>query len=254
MTSRRKFIIGLGALATGSAAAVGTGAVTSVRADRGYQVDVAGDENAYVGLTGNTDSPFVDQSNSTLSLDFASDSGQGGEGVNIGVTEARPAFEIKNQSSEKLHIQLENPLSNNDLTTTASGNDASEQNITVPAGIDFQFIAVPKGDANNLSKREFGVIGRSSVPSTGPDFGSTTGQKSIRKHPGATGYNFIRKAGYAELGAGESIDVIARVIASEAVLGEESPSIPDVDFTVEAFSDSQWVSGESIFGEEETPE
>lgn len=250
---RRKFVIGLGALATGSAAAVGTGAVTSVRADRGFKVDVAGDENAYVGLTGNTDSAFVNHSDDTLSLDFASDSGNGGKGVNIGVTEARPAFEIKNQSTEKLYIQLENPLSNNDLTTSASGRAKSESQVTVPAGIDFQFIAVPKGDANGLPG-DVGVIGRNSTPTTGPGFGSTTGQKTIRKHPGATGYSWIRNAGYVALDPGESVDVIARVVASESVLDEESPSIPEVDFTVEAFSDTQHVSGDNIFGEEEPAE
>ncbi|WP_435095789.1 hypothetical protein [Halorubrum sp. N11] len=247
---RRKFIIGAGALATGASAAMGTGAVTSIRGDRGYKVDVAGDGDAYVGLIGNTDSPFVSASGGTLSIDFASDTVDGGEGVNVGATEARPAFTIKNQGSETLYIQLENPLSNNDITTQASGNAASEAGITVPAGIDFQFIVVPSGDANNLSGGQFGVIGRNSVPTTGPTFGSTTGQKSIRKHPGATGYQFIEKAGHVKLAPGESVDVIARVIASEAVLNESAPSIPDTDFTVEAFSESQRVGGESIFEQE----
>ncbi|WP_157884783.1 hypothetical protein [Halorubrum aethiopicum] len=251
---RRKFIIGAGALATGSSAAIGTGAVTSVRSDRSYQVDVAGDGDAYVGLIGNTDSPFVSDSGGTLSIDFASDTAKGGEGVNVGVTESRPAFTIKNQGSETLYIQLENPLSNNDLTTQASGNAASEASLTVPAGIDFQFIAVPAGDANSLSVGEFGVIGRNSVPSSGPTFGSTTGQQSIRKHPGATGYNMIEKAGYVKLTPGDSVDIIARVIASESILDEGTPSIPDTSFTVEAFSDSQRVGGESIFEEEETSE
>ncbi|MUV86657.1 hypothetical protein GJ631_08775 [Natronomonas sp. CBA1123] len=237
---RRNFLIGMGSIAAGGAAVVGSGATSVIRADRGYKVDVAGDADAYLGLNGNTDSPFVNQSDGTLSLDFASDTEDGGEGVNIGVTEARPAFELINQGAETMYVQVENPLSNNDITTDTTGNAADEATITVPAGVDFQFIATPSGDANNLSGGEFGVIGRQSTPSTGPTFGSTTGQKSIRKHPGATGYNFIENAGHVELDPGQSVDVITRVIATEQV------NPPEVDFTVEAFSDAQWASGDRM--------
>jgi len=47
---RRKFIIGAGSIAAGSAAAIGTGAFTSVEADRGVTVNVAGDESALLAL------------------------------------------------------------------------------------------------------------------------------------------------------------------------------------------------------------
>jgi hypothetical protein len=47
---RRKFIIGTGALAVGSAAAVVTGAFTSVSAARSVDVAVAGDESALLAL------------------------------------------------------------------------------------------------------------------------------------------------------------------------------------------------------------
>lgn len=47
---RRKFIIGTGALAAGSAAAVGSGAFTSVAAERSVTVDVTGDDAALLAL------------------------------------------------------------------------------------------------------------------------------------------------------------------------------------------------------------
>ena len=47
---RRKFIIGTGALAAGSAAAVGSGAFTSVSAARSVNVAVAGDDSALLAL------------------------------------------------------------------------------------------------------------------------------------------------------------------------------------------------------------
>ena len=47
---RRKFVIGAGALATGSAAAVGTGAFSSTWANRDVTAEVTGDAGAYLGL------------------------------------------------------------------------------------------------------------------------------------------------------------------------------------------------------------
>ncbi|WP_123619495.1 hypothetical protein [Halorubrum sp. CSM-61] len=72
MTNRRKFIAGLGALATGSAAAMGTGAFSSVQADRGITVEVAGDSAALLSLEP-TDSPnadYVNRDGDALSLQF----------------------------------------------------------------------------------------------------------------------------------------------------------------------------------------
>jgi len=47
---RRKFVIGLGALASGTAAAVGTGAFSSVNADRDFEFEVENDGDAYLRL------------------------------------------------------------------------------------------------------------------------------------------------------------------------------------------------------------
>ena len=52
---RRKFIIGAGALATGSAAAVGTGAMSSVEAERTIDLGTADDSNALLAITLNDD-------------------------------------------------------------------------------------------------------------------------------------------------------------------------------------------------------
>jgi len=51
MAKRRKFLAGLGALASGSAAAVGTGAFTSTRANRDVSIGVTGDASAYLQIT-----------------------------------------------------------------------------------------------------------------------------------------------------------------------------------------------------------
>jgi len=47
---RRKFLIGVGSFAAAGAAAMGTGAFTSVEADRGIEVTVEGDDAAFLRL------------------------------------------------------------------------------------------------------------------------------------------------------------------------------------------------------------
>ena len=81
MANRRKFIAGLGALATGSAAAMGTGAFTSVSANRDISIETAGDANAFLSISKATDDsgnvyPNAQEyvhgspSSGTISLDF----------------------------------------------------------------------------------------------------------------------------------------------------------------------------------------
>jgi hypothetical protein len=79
---RRKFIIGAGALATGSSAAVGTGALTTASAERSVNVGVASDSNAQIGLIEGND-PDIESNNGELELDLT---GSNGEGVSINST------------------------------------------------------------------------------------------------------------------------------------------------------------------------
>lgn len=69
MTNRRKFIAGIGALATGSAAAVGTGAFSSVRANRDIAAATIGDASAYLGLESKSDYATYDGKELELSFD-----------------------------------------------------------------------------------------------------------------------------------------------------------------------------------------
>ena len=123
---RRKFVVGLGSLAAGGAAAMGTGAVSQFSSgNRTIEVEVVGDQAAYVALQkpdnglsdgGDTrNGNFVKFSDDPemLELDFTSDnptsarSGDpeegnslGGEGVNPGSTYYFDGtFEIRNLSN-----------------------------------------------------------------------------------------------------------------------------------------------------------
>ncbi|GAB7014224.1 DUF1102 domain-containing protein [Halolamina salina] len=76
---RRKFIAGLGSLTAAGAAGIGTGAFTSVQADRSLSIQTAGDANAFLSITKAEDDngdvyanaqEYVDISNGEVSLDF----------------------------------------------------------------------------------------------------------------------------------------------------------------------------------------
>ena len=112
---RRKFVVGLGALASGSAAAMGTGAFTSVTADRQVDVQVSEDANAYLGLqdSGDANDAYFDTSGDQYSVDFESipddptNGTAGGSGVNPNAnTIAESVFQIVNQGTQEVTVSL----------------------------------------------------------------------------------------------------------------------------------------------------
>jgi len=108
---RRKFVVGLGALASGSAAAVGTGAFTSVTADRAVDVEVAGDASAYLGLepvSGDPNAAYVQE----VSFDFSSSnpntSGDLGDGFNPdSVTVVDDLLRVTNQGTQDVDFSVD---------------------------------------------------------------------------------------------------------------------------------------------------
>jgi len=100
---RRKFVIGMGALASGAAAAVGTGAFSSVEANRDVSVELAGDADAYLALTAERDDIISDVGDDeTLDIDLGSqETDEGGTGFNDdAVTEIDGVFKIENQGTQ----------------------------------------------------------------------------------------------------------------------------------------------------------
>lgn len=112
---RRKFIAGVGSLAAGSAAAMGTGAFTSVSANRSVSVSTADDNDALLRFAqdGNDNSAYAEVSNGTVAVDLddlsgAEDSeveagaaGDLGSGVNKNaLTRIYDIFTIENQGTQ----------------------------------------------------------------------------------------------------------------------------------------------------------
>lgn len=118
---RRKFVIGMGALASGAAAAIGTGAFSSVTATRDIDVEVADDSSAYLRLQGTdgANSEYVtdDGTGTTLTIDLSSDNptDAGGEGVNPdAVTEIDDLFVVENQGTQEVDVDLSKSGENSD--------------------------------------------------------------------------------------------------------------------------------------------
>jgi hypothetical protein len=121
----RNLLTGLGALA-GAGGIIGTGAFTSVAADRDLTVAVADDSDALLRMAPCSGSPnsgyATETSDGLLALNLSSDSqtANGGQGVNPEATTViRDVFEICNQGTQTVGVWLEiDPIEN------GNGNDA----------------------------------------------------------------------------------------------------------------------------------
>jgi hypothetical protein len=121
---RRKFLIGMGSLAAGGAAAMGTGAYDQVSAERQISVSVAKDNNAYLALDP-SGSPYASLNGDGEVVVDISNNGNGGAGINPnGTTILLDVFEVQNQGPEPV-IAYVNPDSVKiNGTRVASGNTA----------------------------------------------------------------------------------------------------------------------------------
>ncbi|WP_082238260.1 DUF1102 domain-containing protein [Halorubrum tebenquichense] len=164
---RRKFVVGLGALASGSAAAVGTGAFTSVTATRDIDVEVADDASAYLRLegTGGANSDYVtdDGNGGTLAISLASGNSSevsgGGDGVNPdAVTQIDDLFTIENQGTQEVNVSISKTGDNSGLVSfypegeAYDGNSLSGTDLTLSAGTGSDiWVEVDTEGASNLS-------------------------------------------------------------------------------------------------------
>ncbi|ELZ49494.1 hypothetical protein C465_07986 [Halorubrum distributum JCM 9100] len=110
--NRRNILAAIGALGAGGAIITGTGAFTSVEANRNVSVTVEGDANAYLSLddTGNANSKYLN-TNSTdeLEIDLTGNNSTdaGGTGVNAdAVTVIEDLFEVRNQGTQEVELTV----------------------------------------------------------------------------------------------------------------------------------------------------
>jgi hypothetical protein len=167
---RRKFIAAMGSVAAGAAATMGTGAFTSVTADRSVDVAVAGDSSAYLGLrkaagdsAGNV-SPnsetFVSVNGGEVSFDFSSSnsntSADLGNGFNPNaVTVIEDLIEVQNQGTQSAFLSVD-----------TAGLDLSDGNGS-QAGVELA-VSVPD-DTSDTSKTADEVLNENIAFNSGGD-------------------------------------------------------------------------------------
>ena len=144
---RRKFLLGMGSLAAGGAAATGTGAYDSVQAKRNVAVQVADDNNAPLRLTteGADNSAYASNHGDAISIDLNSNGK--GNGVNAdALTQINDIFRVQNQGTEPAVVYVDPSSIPGDCKTTTEG-----------FGIDPQATGRPNGDFTATGSLEGGV-------------------------------------------------------------------------------------------------
>lgn len=81
---RRKFLIGMGSLTVGGAAVVGSGAFTSVQANRPIEVSVAEDASAYLNINpaSSPNGAYAEITGDTIEINLNDDADVDGSGLN----------------------------------------------------------------------------------------------------------------------------------------------------------------------------
>ena len=251
---RRKFLTGVGSLAAGSAAAVGTGAVT-INSQNGFNAQVVGEGSANLGVVPNTSSDLVESSN-PFTIDLSGDQSSGTGGLNPNsITTIRPAFSVQNNLTDSLYVEITNPLRNNDISGPQENKHpgaGGDNKFNVPAGIDVQFVAASPsataGDTSNGQAGEVDLIDRSEAPAIA-DFQERLDPSRFKTdvtERGVVGGNTKTfddsMAGYIELTPGASADVVLRAIVNgySGSFGQELTE--GAPFNIRAFTDSSMMA------------
>ena len=106
---RRNFILGLGATAVSGATVLGSGAFSSVEADRSITVEVADDTEAFLALIPTTEYATVPEDGMfTLDLSPSNPTDAGGSGVNANAeTIIKYTFKIENRGTQTVQPTFE---------------------------------------------------------------------------------------------------------------------------------------------------
>ncbi|UWG51841.1 DUF1102 family protein [Halalkaliarchaeum sp. AArc-CO] len=111
---RRNILAALGTLSAGGAFTVGSGAFSSVSAERGITVNVADDTDAFLRLapcTGSPNGKYVDNTDGLLTIDLSAGNENdppGGSGVNPeALSVFHNVFEIGNQGTQDVCVDFE---------------------------------------------------------------------------------------------------------------------------------------------------
>ena len=118
MANRRSVLIGLGGLVAGGGALLGTGAFTTVEAERTVSIETAGDADAFLGLDVDDDYDAGDGDIVQINLD--GDAEADGEGLLLDATTTyEPILVVENngtQDVQSLTVEVDDPVDGIDMS------------------------------------------------------------------------------------------------------------------------------------------
>ena len=164
---RRKFIAGLGSLTAAGAAGIGTGAFTSVDADRNMAVDVVTDQSALLALSGefarNSEYLGNDGSEGELTVEITADNENfAGEGLNSNAeTTILEVFSVANNSPNTIVVQT-------DFTGTGIAGGGTMSEVWEPGTDDVKTAVEYAGGAAVSASEAPLPFGGNSTPVLGP--------------------------------------------------------------------------------------
>ncbi|TKR25328.1 hypothetical protein [Natronomonas salsuginis] len=187
--NRRNVLIGLGGVVAGGGALLGTGAFTTVEAERTVTVNTAGDASALIGLDEAGDgenSNVVDIENGLLVIDFDA-AGNNNEGVNLNALTTVGAVTMSGGS-----------LSSVDTAALTIANNGTQ---TVDISFDIGF------DSN----QDFGSVAEVSNPGDILKLWTDASGANDGQLGGADDFGNLVASDLVGLGIGESVDVALQI-------------------------------------------
>ncbi|MFC3957428.1 hypothetical protein [Halovivax cerinus] len=133
--NRRNVLVGLGGIVASGGALLGTGAFSTVEAQRTVTVDTAGDASALIALNEGSSSMVTTDGDGLLQIDLSGSNWNDASGVNSDATiTITDAFTVENNSDDPVDISFSDDGSDVGLTLTpstaslqASASDDSDQ-------------------------------------------------------------------------------------------------------------------------------
>jgi hypothetical protein len=146
--NRRTFLLGLGTAAGASGVVMGSGAFTSVEANRDVSVRVAADANAFLALRPvGPNAAYTETTDGTLGIDLTGENptAAGGQGVNPdSITVFEDMFEVRNQGTREIEVEITPPLS-------AETDAQSVLSVLTVPETDFPSVGLAPGETERYS-------------------------------------------------------------------------------------------------------
>ncbi|MCY4732949.1 hypothetical protein KY092_20680 [Natronomonas gomsonensis] len=193
---RRNLLIGMGSLAAGGAATIGTGAFTSVDASRTAQINIAGDSSALLALddSNSTNADYVEYSTyDEAFINIESDNSELNEspsGINTDAdTKIDDIFRVRNQGTQEAFVYVD-PDSVTPNTITYSGDDGTMY-------FDANMTDAPNGRRDSGSLTAIYDLPARDSGSAGPSFPDVDGISDMvgRGSPGYNGWEWVLRPG-----------------------------------------------------------